>query len=57
MREFRIHKFGMKALVFLELRVLIPKQLKFPVDIHPLVYTNDTSGHDIRREERRRNPE
>ncbi|NEQ72206.1 MAG: hypothetical protein F6K23_03420 [Okeania sp. SIO2C9] len=23
------------------------KKLKFPVDIHPWVYTNDTSGHDI----------
>ncbi|NEP84104.1 MAG: hypothetical protein F6K39_41885 [Okeania sp. SIO3B3] len=24
------------------------KKRKFPVDIHPLFYTNDTSGHDIR---------
>ncbi|NET77739.1 MAG: hypothetical protein F6K60_17640 [Okeania sp. SIO1F9] len=23
------------------------KKLKFPVDIHLWVYTNDTSGHDI----------
>ncbi|NEN91377.1 MAG: hypothetical protein F6K48_21700 [Okeania sp. SIO3H1] len=23
------------------------KKPKFPVDIHPWVYTNDTSGHDI----------
>ncbi|MGD1713199.1 hypothetical protein [Dapis sp. BLCC M172] len=47
MSEFRIQKFGIKALVFLELRVLTPKELKFPVDIHPLVYTNDTRGHDM----------
>ncbi|WP_293061504.1 hypothetical protein [Okeania sp. SIO2B3] len=25
------------------------KKPKFPVDIHPWIYTNDTSGHDIRK--------
>ena len=26
------------------------KKRKFPVDIHPWFYTNDTSGHDIRKQ-------
>jgi len=56
MREFRIQKFRMKALVILALRVLTPKQLKFPVKFTlclgasclPLFTRSHTSGHDIR---------